>query len=31
VVGPVVRVCWQEVEIIAETARSAGGFGHTGI
>jgi dUTP pyrophosphatase len=30
VVGPVVRVCWQEVEIIAETARSAGGFGHTG-
>jgi dUTP pyrophosphatase len=30
VVGPVVRVSWQEVEIIAETARSAGGFGHTG-
>jgi dUTP pyrophosphatase len=30
VVGPVVRVGWQDVEVIEATARNAGGFGHTG-
>jgi dUTP pyrophosphatase len=30
VVSPVVRASWQEVESIEDTARSAGGFGHTG-
>src|SRR5580658_1051000 len=30
VVSPVVRASWQEVGSIEDTARSAGGFGHTG-
>jgi dUTP pyrophosphatase len=30
VVGPVVRVDWEEVEEIGVTVRNAGGFGHTG-
>jgi dUTP pyrophosphatase len=30
VVGPVVQVSWEAVTEIGETARSAGGFGHTG-
>jgi len=30
VVGPVVRVDWEEAEEIGVTARNAGGFGHTG-
>ena len=30
IVGPVSRVEWEEVGEIGETARSAGGFGHTG-
>ncbi len=30
VVGPFVRVDWEEVEEIGVTARNAGGFGHTG-
>src|SRR6185312_4097748 len=30
VVGPVVRVGWEEVEEIGVTARNTGGFGHTG-
>jgi len=29
-VAPVARVAWQRVETLAETARGAGGFGHTG-
>lgn len=30
VVGPVVRVDWEEVEEIGMTMRNTGGFGHTG-
>ena len=30
VVGPVVRVVWEEVEEIGVTVRNTGGFGHTG-
>src|SRR5262249_1947309 len=30
VVSPVVQIGWEEVETINETARSTGGFGHTG-
>ncbi|MBO1076585.1 dUTP diphosphatase [Roseomonas marmotae] len=30
VVAPVVRAIWQEVEVLPETARGAGGFGSTG-
>ncbi len=30
VVSPVVQVSWESVEAIGETARNAGGFGHTG-
>jgi dUTP pyrophosphatase len=30
VVGPVVRVDWEEVEEIGATVRNTGGFGHTG-
>ena len=30
VVSPVEQVRWEEVEAISETARNAGGFGHTG-
>ncbi|HEY4063688.1 MAG TPA: dUTP diphosphatase [Puia sp.] len=30
VVGPVVQIGWEEATEIAETARNAGGFGHTG-
>jgi dUTP pyrophosphatase len=30
VVGPVMQVSWELVEEIGATARSAGGFGHTG-
>jgi len=30
VVGPVVRVDWEEVEEIGMTVRNTGGFGHTG-
>jgi dUTP pyrophosphatase len=30
VVGPVVRVDWEEVEEIGVTVRNTGGFGHTG-
>ena len=30
VVGPVVQVSWEAVTEIGETARNAGGFGHTG-
>ena len=30
VVGPVVQVSWEAVAEIGETARNAGGFGHTG-
>ena len=30
VIGPVVRVDWEEVEEIGVTARNTGGFGHTG-
>lgn len=30
VVGPVVRVDWEEVEEIGVTTRNTGGFGHTG-
>lgn len=30
VIAPVEQVRWEEVEAISETARNAGGFGHTG-
>ena len=30
VVGPVSRVSWQLVEMLPETPRGEGGFGHTG-
>jgi dUTP pyrophosphatase len=30
VVSPVVQIGWESVEAISETARNAGGFGHTG-
>lgn len=30
VIAPVVQVCCEEVATLAETARSGGGFGHTG-
>ena len=30
VVSPVVQIGWEAVEAIGETARNAGGFGHTG-
>ena len=30
VVSPVTQVAWEAVEVIGETTRSAGGFGHTG-
>lgn len=30
VVSPVARIGWESVETINETARNAGGFGHTG-
>ncbi|GGB24518.1 dUTP diphosphatase [Puia dinghuensis] len=30
VVSPVVQIGWENVETISETARNAGGFGHTG-
>jgi dUTP pyrophosphatase len=30
VVSPVVQIGWESVEAIGETARNAGGFGHTG-
>jgi dUTP pyrophosphatase len=30
VVSPVVQIGWETVEAIGETARNAGGFGHTG-
>ena len=30
VVAPVVRVTWDEVEVLPETARGAQGFGHSG-
>ena len=30
VVSPVVQISWEAVEAIGETARNAGGFGHTG-
>lgn len=29
-IAPVARVAWQTVEQLSETARGAGGFGHTG-
>ena len=29
-VAPGARVAWERVETLAETARGAGGFGHTG-
>jgi dUTP pyrophosphatase len=29
-VAPVARVAWERVETLSETARGAGGFGHTG-
>lgn len=31
VMAPVVRAKWREVETLPDTARGAGGFGHTGI
>lgn len=31
IIAPVVQVKWQEVETLDDTARSAGGFGSTGI
>ena len=31
VVAPVVRVAWTERDELAETARAAGGFGHSGV
>jgi len=30
VIAPVTQVAWQEVDTLDETARGAGGFGHTG-
>ena len=30
VVSPVIQIGWEAVEAISETARNAGGFGHTG-
>jgi dUTP pyrophosphatase len=30
VIAPVVQVRWELVDVIGDTARSAGGFGHTG-
>jgi dUTP pyrophosphatase len=30
VVAPVLKVCWQVVDELPPTARSGGGFGHTG-
>lgn len=30
VIAPVVRAVWEEVPAVSETARGAGGFGHTG-
>jgi len=30
VVAPVVRVSWDPVEVLPETSRGSGGFGHTG-
>jgi dUTP pyrophosphatase len=29
-VGPVARVSWEKTDTLSETARGAGGFGHTG-
>jgi dUTP pyrophosphatase len=29
-VAPVARVMWEKTEALSETARGAGGFGHTG-
>lgn len=31
VVAPVSQVTWQRVEILPETERGSGGFGHTGV
>lgn len=31
VVAPVARVEWQPVEVLPETSRGSGGFGHTGL
>jgi len=31
VVAPVVRVSWDEVDVLPETARGAQGFGHSGV
>ena len=31
VVAPVVRVAWEEVSALPETARASGGFGHSGV
>jgi dUTP pyrophosphatase len=31
VVAPVVRVTWDEVAELPETARGKGGFGHSGV
>jgi dUTP pyrophosphatase len=31
VVAPVMRVTWDEVVELCETARAAGGFGHSGV
>ena len=31
VVAPVVRVTWDEVDVLPETARGAQGFGHSGV
>ena len=31
VIAPVVQAAWQEVSDLDETARGAGGFGHTGV
>jgi dUTP pyrophosphatase len=30
IVSPVIQIGWETVEAISETARNAGGFGHTG-
>lgn len=31
VVAPVARACWEEVDVLDDTIRGDGGFGHTGV
>ena len=31
VVAPVTRVAWEEADVLPESTRGEGGFGHTGV